>query len=382
MSELHLDSLEIRNFRCFEHLVIEKLGRINLIVGKNSVGKTGLLEAMRIYAGRGNSNTIFEILGYRDEIGYSALMSDPRRQADPFALDEADTLDSAIKYLFTGRHYELGDTFSIGSKQKSEKKLSIGISLFSEEKTELGKKLVGPLSPDESVEREELIPRIVVNINGSYRHSMPLYLEGRRFTSRRIENDDSIIHQIIPVNGLDIRATATLWERVSLTDLEAEIVKTLSKVVPDISGINLVGFSEHSPSRTPFLIAKTRNTAPAPLKSFGDGLQRAFGICLALVNSRNGFLLIDEFETGLHHSVQTDIWRMMFETAKRLNVQVFATTHSWDCVEAFQEAAAEDQNEEAMLIRLQRKRDGSGIEAESYNERAMEIVTRQGIEVR
>ena len=97
---------------------------------------------------------------------------------------------------------------------------------------------------------------------------------------------------------------------------------------------------------------------------------------------RGGGLLIDEFETGLHHGIQADLWRMIFLLANQLNVQVFATTHSWDCVEAFQEASAENKDEEAMLIRLQRKRDGTGIEVVSYDDRRRDIATRQGVEVR
>ena len=66
--ELLLDSLEIKGYRCFEHLTIEKLGRVNLIVGKNNVGKTALLEALWIYANDGAENLMFEILRERNEI--------------------------------------------------------------------------------------------------------------------------------------------------------------------------------------------------------------------------------------------------------------------------------------------------------------------------
>jgi AAA15 family ATPase/GTPase len=45
--DLILNSLEIRRFRCFRELRIERLGRVNLIVGKNHVGKSALLEALR-----------------------------------------------------------------------------------------------------------------------------------------------------------------------------------------------------------------------------------------------------------------------------------------------------------------------------------------------
>jgi AAA15 family ATPase/GTPase len=378
MSELHLDSLEIKNFRCFEHLTIEKLGRVNLIVGKNSVGKTALLEAIRIFANRGNPSIIFDILGYRNEIEYSTLLMDNTRQVDLFSSSEAD-MDSAIKYMFNGRHYEFGDTFSINSEKT---RLSLGVALYaySEEQSELGKRLIGPVLLEDYDKYEELKPRISISIDGSHRHSMPLFFENRRIPPRRNEGDDSIICQFIPVSGLEIRSITAFWERVSLTNSEKEIVENLNKVVPDLSGINIAGYSERSPSRSPFIIARIKEQIPVPLKSLGDGLYRAFGISLALASSSGGLLLIDEFETGLHHSVQADIWRVLFETAKRMNVQVFATTHSWDCIEAFQEVAAEDQNEEAMLISLQQRK--AGIKAVSFGERELNIATRGHIEVR
>jgi AAA15 family ATPase/GTPase len=57
-----LDSLHIKNFRCFEDLTIQSLGHVNLIVGKNSVGKTTLLEALHILGSGGLMGTIEQIL--------------------------------------------------------------------------------------------------------------------------------------------------------------------------------------------------------------------------------------------------------------------------------------------------------------------------------
>ena len=109
-------------------------------------------------------------------------------------------------------------------------------------------------------------------------------------------------------------------------------------------------------------------------------MNRIFGIALALVNAKEGMLLIDEIDSGLHYSVQPDLWRMIFQVAARLNVQVFATTHSWDCVEAFQQAAMEDQQEEGLLIRLH-EQDGEMIST-LFDERKLGIATRDDIEVR
>ena len=86
-------------------------------------------------------------------------------------------------------------------------------------------------------------------------------------------------------------------------------------------------------------------------------MYRLLGIALALVNAKDGILLIDEIEGGLHYSVQPDMWRLIFETAAKLNVQVFATTHSLDCIRAFESATSERGEEESLLISLRRHHD-------------------------
>ena len=119
---------------------------------------------------------------------------------------------------------------------------------------------------------------------------------------------------------------------------------------------------------------------PLPLYSLGDGMLRTLGIALALVNAKDGLLLIDEFENGLYYTVQPELWRFIFQVARRLNVQVFATTHSWDCIEAFQKAAGVDQEDEGLLIRLESKK--GEITAMLYDKQELGIATREQIEVR
>ena len=111
-----------------------------------------------------------------------------------------------------------------------------------------------------------------------------------------------------------------------------------------------------------------------------DGMIRALGISLALVNAKDGILLIDEFENGLYYSVQPDLWRLIFQVARRLNVQVFATTHSWDCIKAFQQAAQENAQEEGIVIRLSLKK--GAVNVTLFDEEELGIATREQIEVR
>ncbi len=119
---------------------------------------------------------------------------------------------------------------------------------------------------------------------------------------------------------------------------------------------------------------------PLPLQNLGNGMWRNLGIALALLNAKDGILLIDEFENGLYYSVQPDLWRFIFRLARSLNAQVFATTHSWDCIEAFQRAASEGHQEEGLLIRLESKKGEIGVT--SYDEQELTIATREHIEVR
>jgi AAA15 family ATPase/GTPase len=185
----------------------------------------------------------------------------------------------------------------------------------------------------------------------------------------------------IPLKGLIWQATCTYWDDIALSDKEEAIISCLQLLDPLTTRFTFKG--ENMKDRVRYSVIKTgKFPNPVPLATMGEGIQRIFAIALAMTVAGDGYLLIDEIETGLHHSIQVEVWRTIFKLAREWNVQVFATTHSWDCIEAFQEAAAENENEEAMLIRLQKKRNSTAIVATTYDKASMDIVTRQGIEVR
>ena len=62
-----MESFYIQNFKNFEELTLGQLRRVNLIVGKNSVGKSTLLEAIAIYLSDGDENCMKEVLARRGE---------------------------------------------------------------------------------------------------------------------------------------------------------------------------------------------------------------------------------------------------------------------------------------------------------------------------
>jgi AAA15 family ATPase/GTPase len=263
MGNLILNSLEIRKFRAFEYLQIERMGRVNLIVGKNNVGKSNLLEALQMYARRASAPTII-----------SEVMETSKEIRQP-------------------------------SKE--------------------------------------------------------------------------IACVLVPANGLNREQIIELWDGIALTGLEGEVINALRFIAPGVEGLKLVSTPTSNGVRD--LVVNVASTdEPLPLHSLGNGMWRILGIALTLMNAKDGILLIDEFENGLYYSVQPDLWRFIFRLSRRLDVQVFATTHSWDCIEAFQRGAIVDHQEEGLLIRLESNEGEKSVTL--YGEREFTIATREHIEVR
>jgi len=334
-SELLLDSLEIKGYRCFEHLTIEKLGRVNLIVGKNNVGKTALLEALWIYSQKGDIDCFVEITLDRNE---RAINKKPIDENYGFY---SSHFFSDYKHLFHNRPVRYDSElhfvgkFEIGSIKNQQKKLSVGLN--------------GPGSS----------PVI---------HSS--------FTRSSFENYSNYF---IKTSKLKNVRLIELWRNIELRASEEFVINALKIITDEIISVRLTEYPEIDSPKIP--IARVNKfSEPIPLLSLGEGMNRLFTIALALANCKDGILLIDEVESGLHYSVLPDVWKLILKTARDLNVQVFATTHSYDCIDAFAQAAIEDEQSDGMLIRL--ARNDEQIKAFTFDETQLATITKEKIEVR
>ncbi|MBW1649548.1 MAG: ATP-binding protein [Deltaproteobacteria bacterium] len=136
-----------------------------------------------------------------------------------------------------------------------------------------------------------------------------------------------------------------------------EIVSALKIIDPNISAVALIGdisndrFSSGKNKRIPIIRYKGIKER-IPLKTMGDGLLRLFHVILALVNAKDGLLLIDEFENGLYWALHPKLWDIILRLSHQLNVQVIATTHSRDCIKGFYEVW-KNKKEDASFYRLE-----------------------------
>ena len=369
MGKLILDSLEINNFKAFEHLCIEKLGRVNLIAGKNNVGKTCLLEALYLYASGAAPSVLRNILSARDE---SPPQEFNRSTSNPPAPDALVAFKS-LGRLFHGDS-PASSQISIGQMKPGNASIGLELRMLSSDDNKEQFESVIPIQALKPTSE----PALGVLYRGQLDH---VYSVPNVFKSSYPDHaalNHAYPYQFVNSSGYTVAPLLQLWDKIQLTDAELRLVEALRIIAPNVERVSIRG-REDLFGPTP-IVKLAGIDEPVPLRSLGDGMNRLFRIALALVNAKDGFLLIDKIENGFHYTVMPDVWRLILKIAKDLNVQVFATTHSWDCVEGFQEATAEGEQEDGMMMRLSRKK--TGIVPVLYDRRRITLAKEHRIEVR
>ena len=120
------------------------------------------------------------------------------------------------------------------------------------------------------------------------------------------------------------------WNDLVTEGRESEIVEDMKLLMPDIDSIHFLT-SGRMP-RGGIVVGLRDGGSRFPLGTFGDGMRRLLLLRLALANNAGGYVLVDEVDTGLHWTVMAGMWRLLVEVACKSRMQVFATTHSHDCI--------------------------------------------------
>ena len=374
-NSLHLPDLTIRGFRGIDELTIPRLGRVTLLAGKNSVGKTTVLDAVRVYAARGRYSTLYELLTLRDEV--------------IVAVDEDgdQVIEPSWSALFHGRHSPFGSHIEIGPENLHDR-LTIGTTFLTDQQISLMENVLGEHLADDRLQAFRIQFKGIgrhIPLNRPYRKGARNYVFHRGIgdTSNEDELPPAIVCVSLGPGLLGNEVIGRYWDEVALTEYETHAVRSLGLIFGgDVDRVAVIGDDQgvrRLGGRRVMVKLKSYDQ-PVPLKSLGDGALRMFGAALALANSRDGFLLIDEAENGIHHSVQQDYWRMILRSAQQNNVQVIATTHSWDCVRGFAQASAEAEDADGVLVRLSRQY--GDLRAVEYSEKNLKAAAEQGIEVR
>ena len=321
MESKHLSYFKVENFKRFDSLEVKDIGQFNLIVGDNNVGKTTLLEALLFDEDfqRWQMN-LWEVLRtYRDipvqdNKGIHFLDYFLKEKNAPlrisFILSDSDipnhikVATRVIESLNSEEIQELQRAFNFRTRVKLLTEFNLN-----------------------SIKKIEFIPNESESI---------FFLNNLPYLSYYYLND-----------SLAIEAYSSL---AIDTQKKAEFINDLSYFIPNLSDLE-INYAL-VPDR-PVIAIREVNRNLLPLSQYGDGTSKLFRYLLELERFQRQRLMIDEIDTGIHYSRMKDFLKKVIQTAKNKNVQIFATTHSRECLQFYTQALEElGMQGEGRIIRL------------------------------
>ena len=308
-----LKSLQIRNFRGFNALKIDHLSGINLIAGKNNSGKTSLLEAIFLLAGAGNAQM--------------AINNNIIRGLKP---SEISTGNPFWKQLFS--NLDMGRAIEIKGSRPSRAQLTLKISSEPQPTAEIPVDSTNGTSATNLFDERSLVFR--------YRGSAASkQVESHiRMNEQGFEVNQPVINVPFIAIILLSRIRNIQEDAIRLGKLRQQkkgdmLLKALQVVEPRLQSIE-----DNSSSGIPLIWGDIGLSELVPLSVMGEGMTQIARLVLAIASAPDGAVLVDEVENGIHHSVLPDVWRVIDEAAKQSSTQIFATTHSFECIEAAHQA--------------------------------------------
>jgi ABC-type branched-subunit amino acid transport system ATPase component len=324
---------------------MKDLGRINLLVGTNNCGKTSALEAVHFLMRASEPWVLWSTLSRRGED-----LPAPRASRNR-------TMD--VSHLFEGHELEFGSTFVISGLDDGQN-LKFTANIVAPPTPGVTSTPQSPSFQQDIFDSVSVLPAarsglaIELQWSGSEAIILPLTQGGgldidrigARARLKKTERDDVRAVEFITTAALNEEETISALEEIVLTDNEDILIRALRSVEPGIERIAPVGSARRYGElggRGGVAVKLSGTKSRIPLGSMGDGMWRMLGIALSLVRAKGGVLLIDEIDTGLHYTVMEQMWRLVHDAAKRLDVQVFAATHSRDCYQSLATIVQDEQ---------------------------------------
>lgn len=384
-----MKSLEVSNFKAFKKITIPKLGKINLIVGKNNSGKSSILEALMVYAS-GGSETILRDISINHDEKYRQREVNFRRSDEilesNIELDQELDFNESYPYehLFYGRVFNK-NKIKIGEIDDDTNALTINYNKKNKTATNKQQELFEALrNLNLSIPEPQLSGINVLEVNkGKYKHEIPLDESSRTFVISDSDERSRTKFNYVDTTFDSMDELGFLWDKITLTDYENTIISALRLIEPTITDLRFINRFDRRNRRT--AIIRLEDGAIFPIRSMGDGIVRIMELILNLYSARDGLFLVDEFDNGLHFSVQKPLWEIIFFLSKKLNVQIFATTHSWDCIQSFTEVAVDNKDIDGVLLKIGKsklsKNKGQAM-VTVFDEHKLHAITQKMVEVR
>ncbi|MCC7351569.1 MAG: AAA family ATPase [Phycisphaerales bacterium] len=353
-----LKSLAIERFRGISSLILDDLRRINIFIGGNGSGKTSVLEAFNIAANPLAPSILAQLSQWREMAGPNLHNVDALKS---YFLDLQILNAPRLRFNVDGEEYIL-DIQPISASQITQT-IHNDIATSEMGSGEIATEFRGILCRFQVPKRNNTRPleaRLHLMDQGfqapphdQYRRMGSFFIHARRATSL----------------GETARLLTTLYEQKR----ESEIIETLQQIDGRLKRL-WPGVRQNSP----VVLADVGLPVMLPINVLGDGFCRVALMITGLLFGNPKLLIVDEVDSGLHHTVMEKFWASMLSLGH--DKQVFCSTHDEEMLEATLPAFKKHQDALA-IYRIDRKDDGT-VRAERYDYETFELATRAQLEVR
>lgn len=321
-----ITSIHIQNFRCFGSTKATGFSRINLFGGKNNAGKTALLEAL-LLMGEPSHSSIAKILAFR-MISIKMMQEMPEKFWDHLFYQQRK--EQAILFNFSISGDDSNYKISLSCDEEVNM-ISDNTQDFQSTKSIKSFLQITPFINEKELQKSIFIASSSEPMRGGIENT---FIE-TYFCSTNLKTTNEQL--------------ATAFSKAKLNGQSKELLKALKIIDKQIEEIDVFTIGTAS------VYLKRINEGYMLLSLFGDAMNKIADIILRIINNKNSILLIDEIENGIHYENQEEVWRILFELCETYNVQLFATSHSYEMIEAFKDCAIKyDKNNQASYFEMLR----------------------------
>ena len=291
---------------------------MNLIAGENNVGKTALLEALWQFSGADQPDIGLRIGQFRGihQISPGELLFDLFHRFD---------VSEPIELTATGDWGANHQTLQIETRARENSRIPIP-----------GNDQAGKLMRVVAESPHEIVLRYTDGTDErescgwfTARATGPGTVEGGFETRQDQLPGRPSSHYFAPRLGNFFQQDAERLGRLKVLGLEDLVIKALKPFDPSLCRLTTIPLDGNSVIHADVGVGRL-----IPIGLLGEGIQRVLSVALAFESAASGMILVDETENGVHHSKLRDLWRAISSFSKEFDVQVFATTHSGECVRA------------------------------------------------
>lgn len=349
---VHLSSFEALHYRGIDGLSLPRLSRANLVTGVNGVGKTALIEAIWLFLGR-----------YSPSLLWNANV---QRSGNP-VVDPVRTLSDGMLELEGTEHgspHRLRCTFEAISGLVRSPMVGVGEDN-------------GPQLPELPV-----IGRILTTLDGETAQGSTggMHLTTKGVVVHENPASPSTTSAVIESTKFQLETPDEYLRRYSemvRAGSKPELTKAINLILPRVEGVEILA----DDAGKSYLSTTTTDGKQLPIHDLGGGAVRLFRLLLGFFAARQGVLLMDEMENGIHYSAFAKVWGHIRQWMDAWNVQVVATTHSAECIDAA--IAAFSCAPEDLSIHTLFRNDSTGrVEAATFTGEALEGARDLELEVR